>query len=186
MTSQAAYPALVLNADFRPLSHFPLSVWSWQDALKAVFQDRVYPVDYYDAEVHTPNLSFKLPSVIALKQYIPQHHTPAFTRHNLYLRDEYKCQYCSQELRSHELTFDHVVPRSRGGILSFENTVAACVDCNSMKANRTPEEAGMKLMRPPHVPSYQELASIQARLRPMPLHESWLDFLYWDGPLQTT
>lgn len=183
MIRESAYPALVLNADFRPLSYFPLSLWSWQDALKAVFQDRVTPVDFYEMEVRSPSLTMQLPSVVALRDYVPQKHTPAFTRHNLYLRDEYTCQYCEAELPSHELTFDHVVPRSRGGEASFANIVSACSPCNHKKADKTPAEAGMTLLRPPHVPTYKELATIQARLKPMPLHRSWADYVYWDAPL---
>ena len=80
----AHYPALVLNADFRPLSYFPLSVWSWQDAVKAVFLDRVSVLSEYDTEVHSPSIAFRLPSVIALKDYIPSARKPAFTRFNVF------------------------------------------------------------------------------------------------------
>jgi len=74
------YPALVLNADFRPLSYFPLSLWCWQDAVKAVFLDRVSVLSEYETEVRSPSLTMKLPSVIALKDYIPSARRPAFTR----------------------------------------------------------------------------------------------------------
>ena len=109
------YPALVLNADFRPLSYFPLSVWSWQDAVKAVFLDRVSVLSEYDTEVHSPSMAFRLPSVIALKDYIPSARKPAFTRFNVFLRDAFSCQYCGERFPTHDLTFDHVIPRSRGG-----------------------------------------------------------------------
>ena len=72
------YPALVLNADFRPLSYFPLSLWAWQDAVKAVFLDRVSVLSEYDTEVHSPSTRMRLPSVIALKDYIPSARKPAF------------------------------------------------------------------------------------------------------------
>ena len=109
------YPALVLNADFRPLSYFPLSLWSWQDAVKAVFLDRVSVLSEYETEVRSPSVTMKLPSVIALKDYIPSLRRPAFTRFNVFLRDAFVCQYCSDRCPAHDLTFDHVVPRSRGG-----------------------------------------------------------------------
>ena len=83
------YPALVLNADFRPLSYFPLSVWSWQDAIKAVFLDRVSVLSEYDREVHSPSATMRLPSVIALRDYIPTRRRPAFTRFNVFLRDRF-------------------------------------------------------------------------------------------------
>ena len=86
------YPALVLNADFRPLSYFPLSLWSWQDAVKAVFLDRVSVLSEYETEVRSPSVTMKLPSVIALKDYIPSARRPAFTRFNVFLRDAFVCQ----------------------------------------------------------------------------------------------
>src|SRR5206468_3224932 len=88
--------ALVLNADFRPLSYFPLSLWSWQDAVKAVFLDRVNIIDHYDAVVRSPSFEMRLPSVIALKEYVHAARHPAFTRFNVFLRDRFTCQYCSR------------------------------------------------------------------------------------------
>ena len=75
-------PSLVLNADYRPLSYFPLSVWSWKDTVKAVFLERVNIVEEYDQKVSSPSFEMKLPSIIALKDYVPHSHTPAFTRFN--------------------------------------------------------------------------------------------------------
>ena len=89
-------PALVLNADFRPLSYFPLSLWSWQDAIKAVFLDRVNIIDHYDVRVHSPSLEMQLPSVVSLKEYVPAARHPAFTRFNVFLRDRFSCQYCGE------------------------------------------------------------------------------------------
>ena len=132
-------PALVLNADFRPLSYFPLSLWSWQDAVKAVFLDRVYIVDHYDAYVRSPSFEMRLPSVIALKEYVQAARNPAFTRFNVFLRDRFTCQYCGRPHPSHELTFDHVVPRSKGGTTVWSNVVTACGGCNLLKGNRLPQ-----------------------------------------------
>ena len=77
-------PALVLNADFRPLTYFPLSLWSWQDAVKAVFLDRVNVVSEYDRFIHSPKWDMKLPSVISLKEYVQLSRRPAFTRFNVF------------------------------------------------------------------------------------------------------
>src|SRR5271156_4819192 len=85
-------PALVLNADFRPLSYYPLSLWPWQETVKAVFLDRVNVVSTYDTVVHSPSLEMRLPSVVALKSYIAQDRSPAFTRFNVFLRDGFSCQ----------------------------------------------------------------------------------------------
>ena len=105
-------PALVLNADYRPLSYYPLSLWSWQDSIKSVFLDRVIIVSNYDREIRSPSFKMQLPSVIALKNYIAPQTKPSFTRFNVFLRDKFSCQYCRSE---HELTFDHLLPRSKGG-----------------------------------------------------------------------
>jgi hypothetical protein len=79
-------PALVLNADYTPLSYYPLSLWPWQTAVKAMFLERVDVVALYDREVHSPTRSLKLPSVIALRQFVRPNEYPAFTRFNLFLR----------------------------------------------------------------------------------------------------
>ncbi len=115
MVAFDSHPALVLNADFRPLSYFPLSLWSWQDSIKAVVSDRVAVVSEYDRVIHSPSHSLRLPSVIALKEFIPAARKPAFTRFNVFLRDRFACQYCGSSLPVHDLTFDHVIPRAQGG-----------------------------------------------------------------------
>ena len=174
-------PALVLNADYRPLSYFPLSLWTWQDAIKAAFLDRVSIVAEYDTEVHSPSIAMKLPSVVVLRDYVKPAHYPAFTRFNLFLRDEFACQYCGSK---GEMTFDHVVPRSRGGRTTWENVVAACGRCNLRKGNLTPRQAGMTLNRLPQKPTSSELQNKGRKFPPNHLHESWMDFLYWDAELE--
>lgn len=176
-------PVLVLNADFRPLSYFPLSLWPWQEAVKAVFLDRVNVVSEYDREIHSPSVNFRLPSVVSLKEYAPTARRPAFTRFNVFLRDRFTCQYCGQRFATHDLTFDHVIPRSRGGMTTWLNVVAACGACNLVKANRTPHEASMPLIRRPIQPSSTQLQSVGRAFPPNYLHESWRDFLYWDSEL---
>ena len=115
--------SLVLNADYRPLSYYPLSLWSWQDSIKSVFLNRVSIVSYYDRVVRSPSFSMKLPSVIALKDFIKPLKNPNFTRFNVFLRDKFSCQYCGSK---NELTFDHLLPRSKGGKTNWENVVTAC------------------------------------------------------------
>ena len=85
----------------------------------------------------------RLPSVIALKDYIPSARRPAFTRFNVFLRDAFICQYCGERSPAHDLTFDHVVPRCRGGRTTWENVVTACGDCNLRKGSRLPRECHM-------------------------------------------
>lgn len=176
-------PALVLNADFRPLSYFPLSLWCWQDTVKAVFLDRVNIVSEYDRSVHSPSVTMRLPSVIALKQYIPIARRPAFTRFNVFLRDRFDCQYCGNPFPAHDLTFDHVVPKSRGGHTTWENVVTACSSCNLAKGNKTAREAGMYPLQKPHSPTNWQIKENGRAFPPNFLHESWRDFLYWDTEL---
>ncbi len=173
-------PALVLNADYRPLSYFPLSLWAWQDAIKAAFLDRVMIVAEYETEVHSPSISMRLPSVVVLRDYVKPAKFPAFTRFNLFLRDGFACQYCGAK---GEMTFDHVTPRSRGGRTTWENVVAACGPCNLRKSNMTVRQAGMSLTRPPRRPDSNELQNKGRKFPPNHLHESWMDFLYWDAEL---
>ena len=177
-------PALVLNADFRPLSYFPLSIWSWQEAVKAVFLDRVNIVSEYEEEVRSPTFSMRLPSVIALKQYVPLSRRPAFTRFNVFLRDRFACQYCGATPGTSELTFDHVIPRSRGGHTAWDNVVAACSDCNLAKGNNMPRDCGMVPAVAPIEPTNYQLQSNGRSFPPNYLHESWRDFLYWDSELE--
>jgi len=180
-----ACPALVLNADFRPLSYFPLSLWSWQEAVKAVVADRVNVVSHYDREIRSPNWTMRLPSVIALKDYIPTSRRPAFTRFNVFLRDRFSCQYCGESLPTHDLTFDHVIPRARGGRTSWENVVTACSPCNLVKGSRLPRDCGMLPLHQPIQPTTHQLQENGRAFPPNYLHESWRDFLYWDTELDS-
>ena len=175
------HPALVLNADYRPLSYYPLSLWTWQEAVKAAYLDRVDIVAEYDHCVHSPSTVIRIPSVIVLKDYVKPQKRVAFTRFNLFLRDEFQCQYCGAR---GELTFDHVVPRADGGVTSWENVVAACSPCNLRKGAKSLRRAGMSLRKPPRAPGAEQLRNQGRKFPPNHLHESWLDFLYWDAELE--
>ena len=178
------YPALVLNADFRPLAYHPLSLWSWQDTVKAAFQDRVTILAEYERKIRSQSLEMALPSVIALKEFVSLNRIPAFTRYNVFLRDRFSCQYCSVTLPASDLTFDHVVPRSRGGQTSWENVVTACQSCNLKKGNAFLRDSGMRLKREAMRPTAYQLQDLGRRFPPNYLHESWADYLYWDTELE--
>ena len=174
-------PALVLNADYRPLSYYPLSLWSWQDSVKSVFLDRVSIVNYYDRTIRSPSFSMKLPSVIALKSYIRQQSNPNFTRFNVFLRDKFMCQYCGSKK---ELTFDHLLPRSKGGKTDWRNVVTACSSCNVKKGGRLFINSGMTLNQIPYQPTTEDLHKNGKNFPPNYLHKSWMDYLYWDVELE--
>ena len=174
-------PALVLNADYRPLSYYPLSLWPWQDAVKAAWLDRVDIVAEYDDVVRSPSTTIRIPSVVVLKDYVKPQKSVAFTRFNLFLRDEFCCQYCGAK---GDLTFDHVIPRASGGVTSWQNVVAACSPCNLRKGSKSLRQAGFSLRRPPLQPEAAALHNVGRKFRPNHLHISWLDFLYWDAELE--
>ena len=180
-TTITALQALVLNADFRPMSYFPLSLLSWQDAVQAVFGGRVSVVAEYDAWPRSPSTQIRLPSVVALRKYQSAARRVAFTRFNVFLRDRFQCQYCGGK---DDLTFDHLLPRSRGGQTRWDNVVTACAPCNLSKGGSLPNHAGMRPRQMPYRPTVFELHRNGRSFPPNYLHQSWLDYLYWDTELE--
>jgi 5-methylcytosine-specific restriction endonuclease McrA len=143
---------LLLNAGFEPLR-----VVSWQRAFALVFQDKVEILEVYASEIHTVTRTFKIPAVIRLRRWVNLKRTAPvirFSRANIYARDDHRCQYCFQKFTEKELTLDHVVPVVRGGRKTWDNIVAACIKCNQRKGDRTPEEAGLRLVRRPQMPHW--------------------------------
>ena len=174
-------PALVLNADFRPLSYYPLSLWCWQDAVKSVFLERVSIVSNYKRKIRSPSFEMYLPSVIALKNFIQPSENPNFTRFNVFLRDKFTCQYCGDK---RDLTFDHLLPKSKGGLTDWQNVVTASSTCNVKKGGRLYTSSGMRLQRVPFIPTVEDLHKNGKNFPPNFLHESWMDYLYWDVELE--
>jgi 5-methylcytosine-specific restriction endonuclease McrA len=175
---------LVLNADMQPLSWGPLSVWNWQDALVAVLQDRVQAVANYDVRVRSSSRSYVVPSVVALKRYHKRTKV-AFTRYHVFVRDGFRCQYCGECLGAKDLTFDHVVPRCRGGHTSWTNVVTCCQRDNLYKGSKSLKESGLHLKRTPFEPTPHQLDELAKRVASKDdLHSTWMDFLYWDAALE--
>ena len=166
------YPALVLNADFRPQSLFPLSTKDAWEAIKNVYEDVVTVVAEYDQIVRSPTTVMRIPSVVALRKFVPPtlHRLP-FTNENVFLRDRYRCQYCG-DLRP--LTIDHVLPTSRGGRDCWENVVACCDPCNARKGSTV---GLMHPMKVPREPTPAELHALARLFTRRPVHKSWLEFL---------
>ena len=163
---------------------FPLSLWNWQASIKAVFLNRVNIIAEYDSEVRSSSFSMKIPSVIALKKYVAISKKPPFTRFNLFLRDNFSCQYCGELFNSNDLTFDHVVPKSKGGATRWENVVASCSKCNLKKSNLLLSQVNMKLIKKPYQPTNHQLQFVGKKFPPNHLHKSWMDYLYWDSKLE--
>lgn len=169
---------LLLNATFEPLK-----VITWQRAVTMMFLGKVEVVEEYeDEEICSVSFSIKMPSVVRLLRMIrPRSRRVKFSRLNVFLRDRHTCQYCGAVLSTDDLTYDHIVPRSRGGRTEWENIVTACVDCNRKKGGRTPNEAGMRLLARPGRPDYLPELKVTIRFKRTP--ESWRDYLYWNVTL---
>ncbi len=146
---------LLLNKDYTPISVLPLSVIHWQHAVKLMFLGRIQVIETYpDWMIHSEKLSINVPSVAITREYFNFKRKVNFTRHNMYLRDLYQCQYCEDTFDFKDLTIDHVIPVSHGGGTTWENCVTSCKPCNFKKAD--------KLMRPikkPYRPDYWALAA---------------------------
>ena len=142
------------------------------------------PVQPDDHSVVTPSRNILIPHVVQLLVFdrMPRQEVK-FSRGNIYLRDQNRCQYCGKKFSSSELSLDHVIPISRGGKSTWENVVCACLPCNVRKGNRTPEEAGMKLIRPPAKPKATPLGLL-APHRIHPMWRNFLDVAYWNVELK--
>lgn len=166
---------LVLNANY-----FPLGTCSWQDAFRLVYQGK-FRVDkvYQDRVIKSAHESHHVPSVIVSNTYID--HTPdvKFSRKNVYERDNYTCQYCGNKYGRHALTFDHVIPRSKGGGTSWENIVTSCAPCNTYKGDKTPEQAGLRLLRKPKKPPHFHHVKYKIG-RSDHKREQWFDYMFWE------
>ncbi len=143
-------PALLLNATYEPIK-----VISWKKAITLLFLGKAEMLERHDREIRSLHRSYALPSVIRLMYRVKVPRRPVqFSRHNIYRRDDYTCQYCGGEFNPAQLTFDHIFPRSRGGDKSWVNIITACQQCNRIKGNRTPEEADMPLLSVPKEPRW--------------------------------
>jgi 5-methylcytosine-specific restriction endonuclease McrA len=166
---------LLLNADAQPLSFLPLSTISWQTAVKTLFSDRASVVkNYDDLFLHSSRLTIPVPSIIMFTSY---HRSPSkakYNRKNLYVRDDYCCQYCGGKFTTADLTIDHVVPKSKGGKLTWENSVTACKSCNWKKSDKI-----VKPIRPAYKPTWHQLNQYSKRYDLVIPDSGWQDFLQW-------
>lgn len=173
---------LVLDAGYTPHR-----VVSWQRAVALVFSDKAEIVEEYDDEVTTVTLRFKVPAVIRLLMSIPRKKRAVrFSRVNIATRDKFKCQYCGCKLTLSKLTYDHVIPKAyfaKGEhCTTWENIVSCCQPCNSKKRNRTPEEAGMKLLAKPYKPVTLPMVTFHFELG-YSIPDVWMSYVYWQGEL---
>ncbi|ADO71598.1 HNH endonuclease [Stigmatella aurantiaca] len=188
---------LVLNRNYQPVHVTSVKrAFSllYQGVAKAIDdQYKLYEFDDWAALsttgdcIVTVNRAIRVPRVLVLSayEYLPKGRV-RFSRLNIYARDHDTCQYCGRTLPRSELNLDHVNPRCEGGKTTWENVVCSCVPCNLRKGGRTPERAGMKLLRRPFRPRWTPL--FRGAIRRVTYRE-WLPFLrvedasYWNVEL---
>ncbi len=172
-----SYQTLVLSQSFEPVK-----IVSWQRAITLLFLNKVEVLEEYDRDIKCTSYIIKMPAVVRLLHAFRRHKKPVkFSRVNIYGRDKYSCQYCSKKITLSEGTYDHVVPRAQGGKTEWTNIVTACESCNAKKANRTPEQAGMRLLTKPIRPDWVPVIQVYLGKTPP---EAWRDYLYWAGSLE--
>jgi 5-methylcytosine-specific restriction endonuclease McrA len=194
MTAATARRCLVLNADYRPVGVYPLSLIPAQEAISAVWRDRAVVVEEWDDVFRSPSCEVRVPKTIAPRHYAHIDAAPKFCRRNVLLRDRYRCMFCGERFTSDELTFDHLIPRSAGGGTTWENILMACVACNAKKRNIMPNLSGRRgkvgadgAMRPlkmPRRPTAAELLRAGLEFIDAEIRETWADWLYWSSELQ--
>lgn len=168
--------SLLLNSSYEPMK-----VVSWQKALILWFQGKVEVLEYHNVFARSSRHSFQLPSVLRLKSYVRprQYGAVRFCRENVYIRDNFTCQYCGHRHPPRHLTLDHVVPASKKGPKSWTNVVTACRDCNQRKANRTPQGANMPLLVEPQMPHWLPSPELDYNSAQMP--GSWSQYLQFQA-----
>jgi 5-methylcytosine-specific restriction endonuclease McrA len=164
--------SLLLNSSFEPMK-----ILNWQKALVLLFQGKVEVIEFHDLFVKSVYESFQLPAVLRLKKYVrPRSYgTVRFCRENIYIRDNFTCQYCGDKFPYKLLTLDHVVPASHLGPKTWTNVVTACRNCNQRKANRTPHVANMPLLTEPKKPQWLPTSDIDINSSHVP--SVWLQYL---------
>jgi len=139
--------------------------------------------EYSAEDVRSVTFVMKMPAVIRLLRRITRKRCVKFSRMNVLVRDNFKCQYCGRRLPTRKLNYDHVVPKSQGGRTTWQNIVTSCIPCNDRKAGRTPEQAGMPLKVKPVKPRSLPVVAFTIDDRET-IPEAWRNFLYWHGSLE--
>ena len=163
---------LLLNTTFEPLG-----VVSWKKAITLVFLEKVEVIQEYEREIHSVSRSFRLPAVIRLLGFVRNGRVGVkFSRRNVFMRDDYTCQYCGQRFEPKSLTCDHIIPKSRGGITEWTNIVTSCIPCNLKKGDKLPEEAIMHPRRRALRPTGFNLLVLNLGISMLPEH--WKEYVY--------
>ncbi|QCG76227.1 HNH endonuclease family protein [Pseudomonas phage vB_PaeM_PA5oct] len=171
---------LILDKDGNPLCMLPLSVVDWQTSIKLVSLGKVEILKNYDNwEVNSPSITMKVPSIVMSTEYIKWNHKTKFSRNNVYLRDNYQCQFCFRTFPVKQLTLDHVLPKRYGGKTNWTNICTACKVCNNKKG----DNKNIIPIKMPHRPTYYELVSRRQQLPILIRDSDWKFYLPWDSNL---
>jgi 5-methylcytosine-specific restriction endonuclease McrA len=169
---------LVLSQGYEPLKVIP-----WERAITLLFLGKIEVIEEYDHDVRSTSLIIKMPAVVRLISAFRRHKKKVkFSRINIFGRDKYKCQYCGEKGKISSLTYDHVLPKSRGGKTTWKNIVTCCEPCNSKKGSKLPQEAGMRLRKQPVQPSWLPSMTITIKKEYAP--SAWASYLYWTSELE--
>jgi len=161
---------LLLNASYEVLAFIPE-----RKAFNLLWKKKVDVISNWDDIINWGQEKIYHPSILILKNYVKRNYFNAnFSRKALIKRDKSRCQYCNEKLTASQITIDHVLPKAQGGITSFTNCVVCCKQCNNKKANRTPEQAGMVLLKKPTHPSFAAYNDADPNEY---WHNDWNDFL---------
>lgn len=164
------------------ISYEPIKVIDWKKAITMLFLGKVEVIEEYGHDIHSVSFTIKLPSVVRLLNAVKRNSKPVkFSRQNIYARDRYKCQYCGEKYPPEDLTYDHVLPKSRGGRTEWTNIVTCCIDCNRKKGGKTPREASMKLLKKPVMPAWVPAVRVTIGFKNVP--QTWREYLYWNVEL---
>lgn len=166
---------MVMKALLLDSSYYPVQIIDWKRAMILFFTGRAEVVEHHENyKINSSHDSFKLPKVMRLFGSFRNFSKVKFNRNNLFYRDKHICQYCGDKFKASELTFDHVMPKSRGGPTNWENIVSCCHTCNNKKADRTPQEWGFKLLNTPIEPKWTPMMAFRLTKNEILLFSSWL------------
>lgn len=165
---------LVLDVRWRPERVVP-----WTRAITQLMKGKVEVVATYDKNFRSDAHDLQIPSIVRnTTSFVRKDKHARFSRENVYARDKGRCQYCGQEVTRHAFQYEHVTPRTLGGKTTWENVVVACNACNQKKGGRTPEQAGMRLLRVPRMPKPEELPhTLRLTLRSRRMPDDWLAYI---------
>lgn len=173
-TEREGPKTLVLNVGYDPVRVVP-----WTAAVTMVWLEKADVVSEYDCVIRSQTIEIGMPAVLRLRKRQRKTGTVRFKRRYVFARDKWTCQYCGQRLPAEDLTYDHVVPRARGGLTRWENIATSCSPCNHRKGDRTPREAGMRLIKVPKKPRWMPSVIARALEAGEDVPAQWIQWVQW-------